>query len=195
MLGRPRSFDRNDALKRAMMIFWKHGFDTTSIAMLTESMGIGAPSLYAAFGDKRALFNEALDYYSKTYGAFIVETLREETDARATVERLLREAAAMFTDRDHPPGCLVVSAAANCSPQSTSVQRRLKSLRLLTPRALEEKMESAKAGGRLPADVDVHSLALFYASMLQGMSAQARDGVSREELEGIADAALRAWPR
>jgi AcrR family transcriptional regulator len=195
MVGRPRSFDRDDALKRALMVFWKHGYDATSIAMLTESMGIGAPSLYAAFGDKRALFDEALDYFSKTYGAFTVQALREEADARAAVERLLRGAAVAFTGREHPPGCFVITAATNCSPQSASVQKRLRSFRSLTVRALEEKMESAKSRGALPPDIDAHTLALFYSSVLQGMSAQARDGASREELQAIAGAALRAWPR
>lgn len=195
MLGRPRSFDRDDALKRALMVFWKHGYDTTSIALLTKAIGIGAPSLYAAFGDKRALFEEALDAYAKTYGAFTVQALREETDARAAVERLLREAAVAFTSGDHPPGCLVISAATNCSPQSAWVQRRLKSFRSLTVRALEEKMETAQSDGRLPPEVDVRALALFYSSMLQGMSAQARDGATREELEAVVSAALRAWPR
>jgi AcrR family transcriptional regulator len=195
MLGRPRSFDRDVALKRAMMVFWKHGYDATSIAMLTDAMGIGAPSLYAAFGDKRSLFDEALDYYCKTYGAFTVQAMQEETDARAAIERLLREAAAMFTGTDHPPGCLIVTAATNCSPQSASVQKRLRSLRSLSIRGFEEKIGSAKSRGRLPADVDVHALALFYSSMIQGMSAQARDGASREELETIVDAAMRAWPR
>jgi AcrR family transcriptional regulator len=177
------------------MVFWKHGYDSTSIALLTESMGIGAPSLYAAFGDKRALFDEALDLFSKTYGAFTVQALTEEGDARAAVERLLRGAAVAFTGSGHPPGCLVITAATNCSPQSAAVQKRLKSFRARTVRALEEKMEDAKSSGRLPPDVDAHTLALFYSSTLQGMSAQARDGASREELEAIVDAALRAWPR
>jgi AcrR family transcriptional regulator len=195
MLGRPRNFDRDEALKRALMVFWKHGYDSTSIALLTESMGIGAPSLYAAFGDKRALFDEALDLFSKTYGAFTVQALTEEADARAAVERLLRGAAVAFTGSGHPPGCLVITAATNCSPQSAAVQKRLKSFRARTVRALEEKIESAKSSGRMPAAVDAHALALFYSSTLQGMSAQARDGASREELDAIADAALRAWPR
>lgn len=195
MRGRPRSFDRDTALERALMVFWKHGYDATSIALLTEAMGIGAPSLYAAFGDKRALFDAALDSYSKTYGAFIVQTLRADASARVTVERLLREAAAMFTGKDHPPGCLVITAATNCAPQSAPVQKRLRSFRALTVRALEEKMESDKAGGELPPGVDAHALALFYSSVLQGMSAQARDGASRAELEAVVSAALRAWPR
>jgi AcrR family transcriptional regulator len=195
MVGRPRSFDRADALERALMVFWEHGYDATSIAMLTRSMGIGAPSLYAAFGDKRALFDDALDSYAKTYGAFILQTLQDETGARAAVERLLREAAAVFSDKGHPPGCLVISAATNCSPRSAPVQRRLRSFRSQTVRALEQKMRSARLAGELPLDVDAHALALFYSSVLQGMSAQARDGASRHELLDIASTALSAWPR
>lgn len=195
MLGRPRSFDRDAALHRALMVFWKHGYDATSIALLTKAMGIGAPSLYAAFGDKRALFDEALGIYAKTYGAFLVQALAEEADARMAVTRLLRGAAAMFAEPEHPPGCLVISAATNCSPQSATVQRRLRSYRESTVRGLEEKLGHARASGHLPARVDVRALALFYSAVLQGMSAQARDGASREQLEAIADTALQAWPR
>jgi hypothetical protein len=105
--------------------------------------------------------DEALDYYAKTYGAFILRVLREEADARAAVERLLREAAAMFASKDDPPGCLVITAATNCSPQSASVQRRLRSFRALTLRGLEMKMEDAKSRGTLRSDVDAHALAVF----------------------------------
>ena len=159
------------------MVFWKHGYDATSIAMLTKSMGVGAPSLYAAFGDKRALFDEALGYYAKTYGAFMVSVLPEEPDARTAVERLLREAAAMF-----------------CAPQSASVQQSLRSFRASTVRALEDKIGAAKKTRRLPARVDARALALFYSAVLQGMSAQARDGATRTELDAIVDTALLAWP-
>ena len=195
MLGRPRSFDRDAALKSALMVFWKHGYDATSIALLTESLGIGAASLYAAFGDKRALFEEALDHYIKTYGAFTMQALREETSARAAIGRLLREAAVAFTNEDHPAGCLISSADMNCSPQSSSVQAELRSLRALSTRALEEKIANAQAEEALPPDVDARALALFYSTVLQGMSAQARDGASREELEVIAKTAIRAWPK
>ena len=195
MPGRPRSFDRDDALERATMVFWKHGYDATSIAMLTEAMGIATPSLYAAFGDKRALFDESLAHFAKTYGAFTLETLEGEADARTAVERLLREAAVAFTAKGHPPGCFVITAATNCAPQSAAVQKKLRSYRLLTVEALERKIEHAKASGRLPRGVNAHELALFYSATLQGMSAQARDGATREDLEAVAAAALRAWPR
>ena len=177
------------------MVFWEHGYDATSIALLTKAMGVGAPSLYAAFGDKRALFDEALGYYAKTYGAFMVQSLHDEADARAAVEGLLREAAAMFGSGDHPPGCLVISAATNCAPQSAAVQERLRSFRASTVSALEAKIGAARSGGLLPRDVDARALALFYSAVLQGMSAQARDGATRPELDAIVDSALQAWPR
>jgi AcrR family transcriptional regulator len=189
--GRPRSFDRDDVLKRAMMLFWKHGYDATSVSLLTNAMGIGAPSLYAAFGDKRALFKEALDYYMKNYGAFTVRALEDESDPRAAIERFLLEAAAAFTSGDHPPGCMIITAATNCAPDSAAVEKRLRSFRAYTVRALEKKIASGPRG--VPADA-ARTLALFFSVTLQGMSAQARDGASREELEAVARAALRAWP-
>lgn len=189
--GRPRSFDRDDVLKRAMLLFWKHGYEATSISLLTEAMGIGAPSLYAAFGDKRALFKEALDRYMVSYGSFM-RALPEEPDPKTAVERLLLEAAAMFTSGDHPPGCMVITSATNCGPDSAAVERRLRAIRASTVRAFEEKIASCPK--RLPPSTSARALALFFSATLQGMSAQARDGASRDELVGIARAALRAWP-
>lgn len=189
--GRPRSFDRDDALKRAMMLFWKYGYDATSLSALTEAMGIGAPSLYAAFGDKRALFKEALNHYMTTYGSFM-RAFQDEGDPRAAIERMLVEAAAMFTSADHPPGCMVITAATNCAPGSAAVEKRLRTIRASTVVALEEKIASGRRGSASHANARI--LALFFSATLQGMSAQARDGASREELEAIARAALRAWP-
>jgi AcrR family transcriptional regulator len=192
--GRPRSFDRDEALEAAMAVFWEHGYDATSIAMLTRELEIGAPSLYAAFGDKRALFLQALERYIHTYGAFSDRALAEEPNARHAVERLLGEAAAAYTRPERPRGCLLITAATNCSPQSADIAARLRELRAADTRALEDKIAAAARAGELPADTDAHALATFYAAVLQGMSAQARDGSSRSDLEQIAEAALEAWP-
>jgi len=185
--GRPRSFDRDEALDRAIAVFWEHGYEATSIAQLTQALGIGAPSLYAAFGDKRSLFAEALDRYMGTYAAFTQTALAEEPDARAAVVRLLHEAAAAYTRPGRPHGCMLISATTNCSPQSADVAAQLRELRAVGASALEEK---------IAAEYPDHAqaLATFYGATLRGMSALARDGATQADLEQIAETALRAWP-
>ncbi|MBM9508232.1 TetR/AcrR family transcriptional regulator [Actinacidiphila acididurans] len=192
--GRPRSFDREQALERAVDVFWAYGYDATSVSVLTAALGIGPASMYAAFGDKRALFLEALGRYLHTYGAFTASALSEEPRAGDAVERLLFEAAAAYTRPDHPPGCLLITAATNCSPQSSDMSTRLRELRAAGLRALQDKIAAAVRSGELPPDTDAHALATFYSAVLQGMSAQARDGASRSDLRHIAEAALLAWP-
>lgn len=192
--GRPRSFDRDEALEGAIAVFWQHGYEATSVSLLTGALGIGAPSLYAAFGDKKTLFYEALDRYNRTYGDFTVRALTEEPDARAAVERLLRDASAAYTRPDRPPGCLLITAATNCSPQSADVATRLRDIRARAGTALADKIGAAVRAGTVPAGTDARALASFYAAVLQGMSAQARDGATRADLRHIAEAALRAWP-
>src|SRR5438067_996516 len=108
-----RAFDRDAALEIAMREFWRHGYETTSIASLTKAMGINPPSLYAAFGDKRQLFSEAVRRYRDTHGSFGPRALEQPT-ARAAVSMLLHLTAAEYTDPSHPPGCLIISGATNC---------------------------------------------------------------------------------
>ena len=192
--GRPRSFDRDEALERAIAVFWEHGFDATSFTLLTRAVGIGAPSLYAAFGDKRSLFREAIDRYIHTYGAFTARALGEEPNAHDAVQRLLREAATAYTRPDRPRGCLLITAATNCSPRSADIAAHLRELRATGTRALEDKIAAAARAGELPGHTDAHALATFYAAVLQGMSAQARDGATRTDLESIVETALQAWP-
>lgn len=192
--GRPRSFDRDAALDAAIAVFWEHGYDVTSISLLSKALGIGGPSIYAAFGDKESLFLEALEKYLDTYAAFLRTALAEEVHAYAAVRRLLREAAASYTRPDRPQGCLLASATTNSAPQSAHIATRLRDLRAAGLTALEEKFAGAIRSGELPPTTDAHATAVFFAAVLQGMSAQARDGATRAEVEQIAEAALRAWP-
>ncbi|MFE7857067.1 TetR/AcrR family transcriptional regulator [Streptomyces sp. NPDC057403] len=191
--GRPRSFDRETALEKAVMAFWEHGYEGTSVSDLTRVMGIGAPSLYAAFGDKRALFDEVVTVYGARYGSFVDRALAEEPTARAAVARMLREAAAEYTAPGRPHGCLVVHAAANCT--TPEVEQSLRERRNATIAAIRGRIEADAAAGELPADVDARALARHTGAMIQGMSQQARDGASREELEALAEIALAIWPR
>ncbi|WP_373310813.1 TetR/AcrR family transcriptional regulator [Streptomyces alanosinicus] len=191
--GRPRSFDRAAALEKALMAFWEHGYEATSVADLTRIMGIGAPSLYAAFGDKRTLFEEVVRVYTDTHGAFADRAIAEEPTARAAVERILREAAAEYTDPAHPYGCLVAHAATNCT--SPEVERLLRERRGADIAALAARIRADAATGLLPAGTDAAALARHTGAMVQGMSQQARDGASREELEALAEIAMAIWPR
>lgn len=191
--GRPRSFDRATALEKALMAFWEHGYEATSVSDLTRIMGIGAPSLYAAFGDKRSLFEEVVRVYADTHGAFGDRALAEEPTARAAVERTLREAAAEYTDPAHPYGCLVVHAATNCT--SPEVEQLLRERRNAGIAALESRIRADVAEGRLPAGTDAATLARHAGAMIQGMSQQARDGASRAELAALAEIAMAIWPR
>ncbi|MFI0807934.1 TetR/AcrR family transcriptional regulator [Streptomyces echinatus] len=190
--GRPRSFDRATALEKALMAFWEHGYEATSVSDLTRIMGIGAPSLYAAFGDKRTLFDEVVQVYADTYGAFGDRALAEEPTAREGIARLLREAAAAYADPAHPYGCLMVHAATNCS--SPEVEALLRDRRNASIAALESRIRADVAAGLLPAGTDAATLARHAGAMIQGMSQQARDGADREELEALAEIAMTIWP-
>jgi AcrR family transcriptional regulator len=193
-IGRPRTFDRDDALQRAVDVFWEHGYDATSVALLSQAMGISPPSLYSAFGDKRTLFLETLDRYLHTFGAFTARALTEEPTAHGAIARVLHEAAAAYTRPDHPRGCLLITAATNCTPQSDDIKAHLRDLRIAGMNALEQKFTTAVGVRELPADTDADALAAFYSAVIQGMSAKARDGATRDDLDDIAAVALRAWP-
>jgi TetR/AcrR family transcriptional regulator, copper-responsive repressor len=191
--GRPRSFDRATALEKAILAFWEHGYEATSVSDLTRVMGIGAPSLYAAFGDKRSLFEEVVQEYGARYGSFGDRALAEEPTVRAAMERMLREAAFEYTAPGRPHGCLVIHAATNCS--SPEVEESLRVRRNANIAAFESRVRAGIAVGELSADTDAAALARHVGAVIQGMSQQARDGASREELEAVAEIAMAIWPR
>ncbi|AQS71944.1 TetR/AcrR family transcriptional regulator [Streptomyces pactum] len=191
--GRPRSFDRATALEKALMAFWERGYEATSVSDLTRVMDIGAPSLYAAFGDKRSLFEEVVQVYGERYGSFGSRALAEEPTARAGVERMLREAAVEYTAPGRPHGCLVIHAAANCS--TAEVEESLRERRNANIAAIEERIGADVSAGVLPPDTDAAALARYAGAVIQGMSQQARDGAGRAELAALAEIALAVWPR
>ncbi|MGW6011660.1 TetR/AcrR family transcriptional regulator [Streptomyces sp. NPDC055210] len=184
-------------MEKAILAFWEHGYEATSVSGLAEVMGIGAPSLYAAFGDKRSLFAEVVDAYGTRYGSFAARAraraLAEEPTARAAVDRLLREAAARYTEPGRPRGCLVIHAATNCT--TPEVGKSLRERRTAGIAAIGSRLETAAAAGELSGDTDTAALARHTGAMIQGMSQQARDGATRQQLEAVAQLAMRIWPR
>jgi AcrR family transcriptional regulator len=191
--GRPRGFDRDQALEAALMEFWQHGYEATSIATLTKAMGINPPSLYAAFGDKRKLFSAAVQRYAETHGDYGTRALAQPT-ARAVVEKMLRLAATEYTEAGHPPGCLVIDGATNTTDASHDVAEELRTYREGTKQAIADRIDADVQAGLLPRKTDAAALATFYAAVIQGMSTQARDGAAEQDLQRVADVALAAWP-
>ncbi|MET9294730.1 TetR/AcrR family transcriptional regulator [Streptomyces sp. NPDC003077] len=191
--GRPRSFDRETALEQAMRAFWEHGYEAVSISDLTEAMGIKAPSLYAAFGDKRTLFEEAIEAYVRDFGGFVLRALEEEPTARAAASRFLHEAATKYTLPGHPHGCMVITAAAG-TERSGDVAQGIRARREEHAERIERRIRADMASGELPADTDARALAAYCVTVLNGMSQQSREGADRATLEKIADLAMGAWP-
>ncbi|WP_418155605.1 TetR/AcrR family transcriptional regulator [Actinoalloteichus caeruleus] len=192
--GGRRTLDRERAIEQAMREFWRHGYEATSVSRLTQVLGIKPPSLYWAFGDKRGLFDEAVRHYQRTYGAFAARALDEEPNACAAVRRLLHECAVEYTDDTHPAGCLLVTAATTCGPESEDVRQALQELREQAKARLVTKIEIDVAAGELPSGTSPQGLGTYVAAVVQGMSAQARDGAGRETLRQVAELAMTGWP-
>lgn len=191
--GRPRSFDRTQALSRAMEVFWTRGYEGASMAELTDAMGIGSPSLYAAFGSKEALFREAIDHYGRTEGPEIHAAVGAAPSARAAVAAYLETSARIFTRPGKPRGCMVVLSGLTAGDASQGVCDALRASRAAAVTDLELRLRRGVDDGELPAHVDVRALAAFYVTVQQGMSIQARDGATCATLLAIARNALAAW--
>jgi len=192
--GRPLSFDREQALEQAMHVFWQHGYEAASIAELTTAMGITAPSLYTAFGDKEHLFLEAIERYATGPGGGYPRALEEEPTAYLAIKRCLEEAADELTQTNHPKGCMLVLAATNCSKASAHIQAALIKRRAASDAGVRCRIEHGIQSGELPAGTDPEALANFYTAVFRGMSMLAADGASRESLLATAAVALKAWP-
>jgi AcrR family transcriptional regulator len=192
--GRPRVFDPDAALDKALQIFWSRGYEGTSLAELTETLGVNKPSLYAAFGNKEELFMKALSRYTTGPVAFVREVINEPT-ARAVAQRFLYEAADFLTQPSHPKGCMVVQGALSGGESAEMVKKVLIQYRAAYENLLTQRFEQAKQAGDLSGDANPQALAKYLATLHQGMSVQATSGASKEELLAIADLALSVWPR
>ena len=190
--GRPRSFDRGRALERAMHVFWRQGYEATSVSDLTRAMRINPPSLYAAFGDKERLYLEALGRYQQRRVESMAKWFDEEPTAKAAVRRLLTEAARELARAGAPRGSMLVFSAMQCS--SDALQAKLAERRASVRAILKTRIDRGIDEGEFPRGTDSAALVDFYSAVFQGMSLQARGGASRKRLAAIAAIAMRAWP-
>jgi AcrR family transcriptional regulator len=193
VMGRPREFDLEKALDAALDVFWRNGYEGTSIADLTDAMGINPPSLYAAFGNKEKLFRKVIDRYIEQRTLFWQEALAAPT-ARGTVEHLLRGGVAFLTEEANPRGCMMVRSALSCSEAEETIRRELAARRDEGVAALQARLERGKADGELPAEFDAAVFARYMMTVMEGLCVRADSGATREELQQIAELALMSWP-
>jgi AcrR family transcriptional regulator len=177
-----------------LTVFWQRGYEPASVAELCKAMGINAPSLYAAFGNKAQLFMEAVQYYETFYWDAVYERMESEPDLYQAMHEFFYAAARILTSQDAPCGCLVVLGAANVSPESQDLNEALKALRREGRDCFLNRLKKAVAAGDLSSELDIESLASTLNTLLEGMSLQARDGMTQVELEGIASYVMALLP-
>ena len=192
-IGRPRAFDVDQALDRALDVFWRKGYEGATLCDLTSAMGINPPSLYAAFGNKEGLFRKALDRYGEIRTCYWAEALEAPT-ARGVAEALLRGTAKFLTDPCHPKGCLAVQGALACGADADCIRKELETRRAGNQAQIRDRLKRAKKDGDLSAHADPAALARYLATVIEGMAVQGAGGASRKELERVAETALRAFP-
>jgi AcrR family transcriptional regulator len=193
-VGRPRSFDAGKALDAGMKVFWRKGYEGASLSDLTRAMGVNRPSLYAAFGDKEALFRKALDRYDEGPAAYLREALNRPT-ARAAVEGLMLGAADLVTSSGNPAGCLFVQGALACGDGAEAVRGDLILRRGAGEKSVRQRLQRAQAEGDLPPEASPADLARFVVTVVHGIAVQAASGASRNELRRVVRTALQAWPK
>ncbi len=191
--GRPREFCTDQALAAALGVFWSKGYEGASMADLTAAMGITKPSLYAAFGNKEALFHKALDLYETEKLAYMREALDQPT-ARAVAEYILRKSIDAQTSNCDPKGCLGVIGASACGAEAESIKADVIQRRASSQAALVERFEQARRDGDLPDHIEVAGLTSYLFALLQGMAVQAGSGASRADLERVVETSMMVWP-
>jgi AcrR family transcriptional regulator len=191
--GRPRAFDREQALRAAQSLIWEHGYEAVSLAQLETRMGIGKTSLYAAFGSKLELLREAADLYLAEAGAKIARLMADAPTTLGGVRQFLDVCAADFTDPARPHGCFLVAAATICSEENAEAAAFLKEGRAAVGALIRARIQQGVADGDIKAEAPVDAITEYVLTVLHGMSIQARDGSSKEMLllaTGIAIGAL-----
>lgn len=192
-MGRPRGFDTDEALERAMLVFWKHGYEGASTAALTHAMGISTTSMYAAFGNKEKLFGKVLERYTEGPSAYLTRAMEEPT-ALGVATAILAGTIRTTTRPAQPQGCLGVQGALSTSDSGQDVRDLLVAWRHNGYASVRDRFRRAVDEGDLPPETDPGLLARFLTTFAYGVAVQAASGVGRDELQEMADAVLRSWP-
>ncbi|MCQ8278579.1 TetR/AcrR family transcriptional regulator [Acetobacteraceae bacterium KSS8] len=192
--GRPRGFDRDEAVQEAMLLFWEHGFEGTSLDRLRRAMGgISSASFYAAFSSKQSLYREALQRYLSSHGQVMAALRDPALSPRRRIEQALRGSAAMQTEAGHPGGCMVALSATIGSGEDAEARALTEAERASNRQAIAACVREAVESGELDADIDVTGLSTLLEGLLIGLSIQARDGVPATAIDAAVTAALSAW--
>ena len=188
--GRPRGFSREQAVACALALFQKQGYEGTSLAELTQAIGISAASLYGVFDSKEALFEEAVELYQNSQGAFAAKALHDAPTAQMAIHDLIFGAAHQYARQDQPKGCFISTGVMQCGHEHSDIAKRMSQRRKDTRDLIKQRLDLGKQRGELKETADTAALAGFYAAILQGLSVQARDGASAADLEQIATLAM-----
>jgi AcrR family transcriptional regulator len=191
--GRPREFDREKGLQKAMQLFWSLGYDSTSMADLRVGLGITQASLYAAFGSKEQLFREAVELYRRTTGFSTTRALESGATAREAIHGMLQAAVDAFSAPDAPGGCLLILGATNCAFENKAVQDHLLLIRRQISQSISERLKKGQRDGDVPKRAPIAGVTAYYSTVLHGLALQSRDGASRKTLTQVVDFAIANW--
>jgi AcrR family transcriptional regulator len=192
--GRPRTFDPDTALRKALDLFWERGYEGTSLNDLAQAMGIASASIYACFGSKADLFRQVMELYGTTSGAPPRRALSEHPTARAAIHAMLRATADQITRPDAPHYCMLILAAPTGALENHAVREFLADIRRSQFAAIRDRLVRGVADGDLTvSDASLDAIARYYATVVQGLSVQARDGADHAELEAVITCAMAGW--
>ncbi|GAB1438923.1 TetR/AcrR family transcriptional regulator [Providencia sp.] len=192
--GRPKGFDQKDALEKAMLLFWQNGYVATSISDLTQALGITAPSLYCAFGDKASLFNQCIDYYLANEACPILSIVKQAKTAKVAIELLMYESAKKLIQPGKPTGCMLITSTMNGSKQIEDVQLNVQEKRKNYHDILLLRMQKGIEDGDVAPDAPIDAIVDFYITIIDGFTIQACDGVELDRLNQVIYNAMQAWP-
>ena len=192
--GRPKCFNEQEALQTAMLLFWEYGYEATSISDLTQALNLTAPSLYRSFGDKSQLFHRCLDYYVAHEACAISSIFTEAKTAKIALELYLYESVKRLIQEHKPTGCMLLVATMNCSEQNSALQHEVLLKRQTVKQKILERLAQGQADGDLDPSINIQDMTDYYSTVVQGLTFQARDGVSKQQLNQVIHIAMKSWP-